>query len=121
MFFSSETEWESSIEPNGELFYIESHIDTFSERKRIEEEESSFPTLELTRRRSMRAGKLMRLIKRKGSTRGSVRNKKLNVAESVSTDRRKPETISEEYVYSDYQVIKIKFCLYNLHDFQKQY
>lgn len=103
--FSSEVEWEAFVEPNGELFYIESPLESFADSKSVENDDSEFPP-ELTRRRSMRAGKIIRLIKRKSSTRGSMRNKKPNSSEH---HRNNHETIQEDYALANYEVMKNDF------------
>lgn len=61
------------------MFYIESLPSIVSDqqsRESLLRHQSKSPSPELTRRRSTRAGKLMRLIRRRESRRCSVRNKK---------------------------------------------
>ncbi|XP_046747053.1 protein inturned [Diprion similis] len=76
---SSIVEWDSAIKWNGEVFYIESLPSTLTDTRDYHSplrRESKSLSPELTRRRSTRAGKLMRLIRRRESRRCSVRNKK---------------------------------------------
>ncbi|KAJ8678809.1 hypothetical protein QAD02_014596 [Eretmocerus hayati] len=88
---SSAIEWESEISPAGEVFYIESLTDSSAtegfKTNLGDTFVSSVP--ELTRRRSTRAGKLIRLIKRKESYRHSVR-----ISGLASELRRNHESIS---------------------------
>ncbi|XP_014204314.1 protein inturned [Copidosoma floridanum] len=79
----SAIEWESEVSAAGEVFHIESIIESSgngqSDSKATTTDDASNLQLndsagcELTRRRSTRAGKLLRLIKRKESYRHSVR------------------------------------------------
>jgi len=64
---------------------------------------------ELTRRRSMRAGKLFRLIRRKESKRWSMRNKRINSNTNVINKTVIQEKIdgsgSKEVTFQDFQVL----------------
>lgn len=71
-------EWESEIGPTGEVFYIESAEESLFENPSTSEHKNESLQPELTRRRSTRAGKLFRLIRRKESKRWSTRNKRVN-------------------------------------------
>lgn len=105
-FRSSRAEWESLIDENGALFYIESESETVSKATKAPESEFDFSPMELTRRKSIRAGKFMSLIKRKGSSRGSTRTKKLHSSECFNAEKRVLEK------NSDFQVICVPFEYY---------
>ncbi|XP_011494258.1 PREDICTED: protein inturned [Ceratosolen solmsi marchali] len=105
---SSVIEWESEISPTGEVFYIESLMESFaalnSNKAREDNHYASSPP-ELTRRRSTRAGKLIRLLKRRESYRHSVRMSGL-----ASELRQNHESISkmhrerENFIRDDYKM-----------------
>ncbi|KAG6797320.1 protein inturned [Apis mellifera caucasica] len=101
---SSTAEWESEINSNGELIYIESAIDN------VNDEQFSFTVTkldsqpELMRRRSTRAGKLMRFIKRKESKRLSTRNKKSNFNVTVNNiGNSGKDGTTKEVTFRDFQ------------------
>lgn len=114
--YSSVVEWESEIGPNGEVFYIESAEESLFEDSTVFDSKNDSPQPELTRRRSTRAGKLFRLIRRKESKRWSTRNKKINnstVASSVIA-QEKDASGSKEVTFRDFQVL-IRKKLYRRH------
>ncbi|XP_014223988.1 protein inturned [Trichogramma pretiosum] len=88
----SAIEWESEISPSGEVFYIKSMTEftPLTNNKTDKDSQLISPPPELTRRRSTRTKKLMRLIKRKESYRHSVRLSGL-----ASEFKRNHETISK--------------------------
>ncbi|XP_029659336.1 protein inturned isoform X2 [Formica exsecta] len=104
---SSAVEWESEIKPNGEVFYIESVEESLFESGHTtldNKNDSSQP--ELTRRRSTRAGKLFRLIRRKESKRWSTRNKRINNSNAASNtvEQEKGDgSGSKEVTFRDFQ------------------
>lgn len=102
-------EWESEIKPSGEVFYVESAEQNLVEDPATSEDKSHSPQPELTRRRSTRAGKLFRLIRRKESKRWSTRNKRINsntanVATETVTQEKADGTASKEVKFRDFQV-----------------
>ncbi|KAG8039143.1 hypothetical protein G9C98_003450 [Cotesia typhae] len=101
---SSYAEWETDIGPLGEVFYIESLSETPGSNKKPEKPES--PPPELKRKRSTRAGKLMRLIRRRESKRYSTRNKK-SKGDSKQEGNASKEG-SKEVKFQDYQAGEIK-------------
>lgn len=111
---SSTVEWESEIGPNGEVFYIESIEESLLESDHATlDDKNDNPQPELTRRRSTRAGKLFRLIRRKESKRWSTRNKRINsTAPSNTVEQEKGDgSGSKEVTFRDFQVIiKIIGC-----------
>lgn len=116
-YYSSTAEWESEINSNGELIYIESAIDN------VNDEQFSFTVTkldsqpELMRRRSTRAGKLMRFIKRKESKRLSTRNKKSNFNVTVNNiGNSGKDGTTKEVTFRDFQVNNFN---YNLNIFLK--
>ncbi|XP_011694656.1 PREDICTED: protein inturned [Wasmannia auropunctata] len=106
---SSVVEWESEIGPNGEVFYIESAEESLLENPTASEDKSESPQPELTRRRSTRAGKLFRLIRRKESKRWSTRNKRISssVAASNTAAQEKGDG-SKEVKFQDFQAGEIR-------------
>ncbi|XP_015599831.1 protein inturned [Cephus cinctus] len=108
---SSAVEWESEIGPTGEVFYIESQTDTFIDSQKSSNDRSESPPPELTRRRSTRAGKLMRLIKRRESKRYSVRNKKSTGTglEHAESQQQKGGNGSKEVTFRDSQAGEIRY------------
>lgn len=105
-FCSSAAEWESEISPNGELFYIESAVDSSNDEQLLFSETKHDPQPELIRRRSTRAGKLMRLIRRKESKRFSTRNRKSNFGVNVNNigSSGKEGNAIKEVTFRDFQV-----------------
>jgi len=107
-------EWESEIESNGELFYIESTEENLFENPRNDKDDNSQP--KLTRRRSMKAGKLFRLIRRKESKRWSMRNKRINsntnVTNKTVTQEKMDGSGSKEVTFQDFQVFIYDFHFY---------
>ncbi|KAK2587178.1 hypothetical protein KPH14_002926 [Odynerus spinipes] len=107
---SSIIEWESEIGPNGEVFYIESPVETLSSNHAACDNSKKSPQPELTRRRSTRAGKLMRLLRRKDSKRWSTRNKKVN-ANPIGSSRGsqdKEGNGNKEVTFRDFQAGEIR-------------
>ncbi|XP_011142011.1 protein inturned [Harpegnathos saltator] len=107
---SSVVEWESEIGPSGEVFYVESAVESLFEDFTIFDSKSDNPQPELTRRRSTRAGKLFRLIRRKESKRWSTRNKKIN-SSTVACNivpQEKDATGSKEVTFRDFQAGEIR-------------
>ncbi|OXU28206.1 hypothetical protein TSAR_008339 [Trichomalopsis sarcophagae] len=110
---SSAIEWESEISPSGEVFYIESLSESFSAQNKIcESNQYISPPPELTRRRSTRAGKLIRLIKRKESYRHSVRINGLASElkqnhESISKLNKQRETALEDFTKGEKYIVNI--------------
>lgn len=106
---SSAVEWESEIKPNGEVFYIESvEENLFDSDHTTSDNKNDSPQPELTRRRSTRAGKLFRLIRRKESKRWSTRNKRINNsgAASNTVEQEKGDgSGSKEITFRDFQVM----------------
>ena len=103
-------EWESEIGPTGEVFYVESAEESLLENPTILENDIESPQPELTRRRSTRAGKLFRLIRRKESKRWSTRNKRINnsAATNNATAEEKGDG-SKEVKFQDFQVLTEAF------------
>lgn len=99
-------EWESEIGPTGEIFYIESAEESLLENPTISENDIESPQPELTRRRSTRAGKLFRLIRRKESKRWSTRNKRINSATTNNVTAEEKGDGSKEVKFQDFQVLK---------------
>ncbi|CAL7946624.1 unnamed protein product [Xylocopa violacea] len=107
---SSTAEWESEIDSNGELFYVESAIDSMSNEQFSFNEPKHDSQPELIRRRSTRAGKLMRLIRRKESKRFSTRNKKTNLnttANNIGNSGKEGNTI-KEVTFRDFEAGEIR-------------
>ena len=107
---SSTAEWESEITPTGELFYIESVAESITDDQPLFSEAQQDSQPELTRRRSTRAGKLMRLIRRKESKRWSTRNKKCNpntASSNVGNAGKEGNTI-KEVTFRDFQAGEIR-------------
>ncbi|XP_018355019.1 PREDICTED: protein inturned isoform X1 [Trachymyrmex septentrionalis] len=106
---SSVVEWESEIGPTGEVFYVESAEESLLENPTILENDIESPQPELTRRRSTRAGKLFRLIRRKESKRWSTRNKRINnsAATNNATAEEKGDG-SKEVKFQDFQAGEIR-------------
>lgn len=105
--YSSVVEWESEIGPTGEVFYVESAEESLFEDPTVFNNKNDSPQPELTRRRSTRAGKLFRLIRRKESKRWSTRNKKINsstVASNIGA-QEKDANGSKEVTFRDFQVL----------------
>lgn len=100
-------EWESEIGPTGEVFYVESAEESLFEDSTVFDRKNDSSQPELTRRRSTRAGKLFRLIKRKESKRWSTRNKKMNSSPIVSNiaAQEKDANGSKEVTFRDFQVL----------------
>lgn len=106
----SAIEWESEISASGEVFYIESLVKTTTSTTndestkidKLNKKSILLPKSELTRRRSTRAGKLIRLIKRKESYRHSVRLSGL-----ASEFKKNHESISNR-LYKERQQLKFK-------------
>ncbi|XP_071571920.1 protein inturned isoform X2 [Temnothorax nylanderi] len=106
---SSLVEWESEIGPTGEVFYIESAEESLLENPTTSEDKSESPQPELTRRRSTRAGKLFRLIRRKESKRWSTRNKRINnSAAANSTAAQEKGDGGKEVKFQDFQAGEIR-------------
>ncbi|XP_024887243.1 protein inturned isoform X2 [Temnothorax curvispinosus] len=106
---SSLVEWESEIGPTGEVFYIESAEESLLENPTTSEGKSESPQPELTRRRSTRAGKLFRLIRRKESKRWSTRNKRINnSAAANSTAAQEKGDGGKEVKFQDFQAGEIR-------------
>ncbi|XP_053978115.1 protein inturned isoform X1 [Hylaeus volcanicus] len=107
---SSTAEWESEISPTGELFYIESVTESITDDQCSFNETQHNSQPELTRRRSTRAGKLMRLIRRKESKRWSTRNRKSNpntVSNNIVNAGKEGNTI-KEVTFRDFQAGEIR-------------
>ncbi|XP_057318515.1 protein inturned [Microplitis mediator] len=102
---SSYAEWELDIGPLGEVFYIESLSEAPGSNKKPEKPES--PPPELKRKRSTRAGKLMRLIRRRESKRYSKRNKNYKGTDAKQ-EGNAPKEGSKEVKFQDYQAGEIK-------------
>ncbi|KAG7201957.1 hypothetical protein KM043_004661 [Ampulex compressa] len=101
---SSMVEWETEIDSMGEVFYIESQVQNLNENKYtcVEVNENARP--EFTRRRSTRAGKIMRLIRHKDSKRWNTKNKKSNDIASNNTEcREKGGNGNKEVTFEDFQ------------------
>lgn len=104
-------EWESEIGPTGEVFYVESAEENLLEDPTaFSDKRSDNSQPELTRRRSTRAGKLFRLIRRKESKRWSTRNKKINnsshtVASDTIVHQEKDGSGNKEVKFRDFQVL----------------
>lgn len=102
-------EWESEIGPSGEVFYIESAEESLFEDSTISDDKGDSPLPELTRRRSTRAGKLFRLIRRKESKRWSSKNKRINsntnVASNTVVQEKADGSGSKEVTFQDFQVL----------------
>lgn len=111
--YSSAIEWESEISPSGEVFYIESLSESFSSQSKVHESSQYIsPPPELTRRRSTRAGKLIRLIKRKESYRHSVRINGLASElkqnhESINKLNKQRETALEDFTKGEKYIVNI--------------
>ncbi|XP_025073421.1 protein inturned, partial [Pogonomyrmex barbatus] len=106
---SSVVEWESEIGPNGEVFYIESAEESLLENPTTLEDKSESPQPELMRRRSTRAGKLFRLIRRKESKRWSTRNKRIsNSATASNAIAQEKGDGSKEVKFQDFQAGEIR-------------
>lgn len=98
-------EWESEIGPTGEVFYVESAEESLFENPITSEEKKESSQPELTRRRSTRAGKLFRLIRRKESKRWSTRNKRINnSAAANNTATQEKGDGGKEVKFQDFQV-----------------
>lgn len=101
-------EWESEIGPSGEVFYIESAEESLFEDSTISDDKGDSPLPELTRRRSTRAGKLFRLIRRKESKRWSSRNKRINsntnVVSNTVVQEKADGSGNKEVTFQDFQV-----------------
>lgn len=113
-FSSSPIEWESEISPGGEVFYIESMMESFTigNNKRNNGDQYISPKPELARRRSTRAGKLIRLIKRKESYRHSVRMSGLaselkRNQESISRIKKEQANITENFESGEKYTVNI--------------
>lgn len=113
--YSSAIEWESEISPAGEVFYIESLTEssTSSNNKTSDSNQYVSPQPELTRRRSTRAGKLIRLIKRKESYRHSVRVNGLASElrrnhESITRINREREAALNDFKTGEKYMVNIK-------------
>ncbi|XP_058793865.1 protein inturned [Phymastichus coffea] len=102
---SSAIEWESEINSEGEVFYIESFLESLNTvDHKIINNNPLIPLLpELTRRRSTKAGKLMRLIKRKESYRHSIR-----VSGLASELKQNQESLNRLYREREAAVINLK-------------
>ncbi|KAK0091973.1 hypothetical protein PV326_002431 [Microctonus aethiopoides] len=109
---SSIIEWEADISPNGEVFYIESSQDTPGNSSKPNNHQKKSPPPELIRRRSTRAGKLMRLIRRRESKRYSVRGKKSKSIVSKQNDgnlhHKETGNSNKEVKFQDYQAGEIR-------------
>ncbi|KOX74168.1 Protein inturned [Melipona quadrifasciata] len=107
---SSTAEWESEINSNGELIYIESLVDNINDEQFSFNETKLDSQPELIRRRSTRTGKLMRLIKRKESKRLSTRNKKTNFNTTTNNVgcSGKEGTGIKEVTFRDFQAGEIR-------------
>ncbi|GAB1864614.1 Protein inturned [Camponotus japonicus] len=109
---SSAVEWESEIGPNGEVFYIESIEESLFESDHATlDDKNDSPQPELTRRRSTRAGKLFRLIRRKESKRWSTRNKRINnsTTSSNTVEQEKGDgSGNKEVTFRDFQAGEIR-------------
>ncbi|KAL6436477.1 hypothetical protein ACFW04_004751 [Cataglyphis niger] len=109
---SSAVEWESEIKPNGEVFYIESiEENLFDSDHTTSDNKNDSPQPELTRRRSTRAGKLFRLIRRKESKRWSMRNKRITnsgVASNTVEEEKGDGSGSKEVTFRDFQAGEIR-------------
>ncbi|XP_063981427.1 protein inturned [Diachasmimorpha longicaudata] len=108
---SSIVEWESEIGPTGDVFYIESSPETQNNNDRLYNEQLESPPPELMRRRSTRAGKLMRLIRRRESKRYSTRIKKSKNGvskQSESGAMHKEGNGNKEVKFQDYQAGEIR-------------
>ncbi|EZA55008.1 PDZ domain-containing protein [Ooceraea biroi] len=108
---SSVVEWESEIGPSGEVLYIESAEESLFENTTADDKDDS-PQPELTRRRSTRAGKLFRLIRRKESKRWSTRNKRINsntnMASNTVAQEKTDGSGSKEVTFRDFQAGEIR-------------
>lgn len=106
IYYSSAAEWESEISHTGELFYIESAAESIVDGQSLYNEADHDCQPELTRRRSTRAGKLMRLIRRKESKRWSMRNKKnySNATSNNLINSGKEGSATKEVTFRDFQV-----------------
>ncbi|XP_017889125.1 protein inturned [Ceratina calcarata] len=107
---SSTAEWESEINSNGELFYIESAVDSINDEQISFNETKHDPQPELVRRRSTRAGKLMRLIRRKESKRISTRNRRndLNTITNNMGNLGKEVNTTKEVTFRDFEAGEIR-------------
>ncbi|XP_043283272.1 protein inturned isoform X2 [Venturia canescens] len=108
---SSAAEWESEISPTGEVFYIESLPKSGESEDKSLKNESESPVPELIRRRSTRAGKLMRLIRRRESKRYSTRGKKTkNISGGKHADgnQHKEGNGNKEVTFRDCQAGEIR-------------
>ncbi|XP_011876832.1 PREDICTED: protein inturned [Vollenhovia emeryi] len=106
---SSLVEWESEIEPTGDVFYIESAEESLLENPTTSEDTGESPQPELTRRRSTRAGKLFRLIRRKESKRWSTRNKRINnSAAAINAAAQEKGDGGKEVKFQDFQAGEIR-------------
>ncbi|XP_031848472.1 inturned planar cell polarity protein isoform X3 [Nomia melanderi] len=107
---SSAAEWESEISHTGELFYIESAAESIADGQSLYNETEHDCQPELTRRRSTRAGKLMRLIRRKESKRWSMRNKKnySNATSNNLMNSGKEGSTTKEVTFRDFQAGEIR-------------
>ncbi|XP_011298415.1 protein inturned [Fopius arisanus] len=107
---SSIVEWESEISPTGDVFYIESSPETQNNNDRLYNEQLESPPPELMRRRSTRAGKLMRLIRRRESKRYSSRVKKSKTGSSKNDSgaQQKEGNGNKEVKFQDYQAGEIR-------------
>lgn len=101
-------EWESEIGDTGEVFYVESTEESlFEDHTPFDiDNKNDNPQVLLTRRRSTRAGKLFRLIRRKESKRCSTRGKKININTTASDTvvQEKDGNGSKEVTFRDFQV-----------------
>lgn len=102
-------EWESEIGPSGEVFYVESAEKSPSDDSTASDNKEDSSQPELTRRRSTRAGRLFRLIRRKESKRCSTRNKKTN------DDATTSDTTIQEKDGSRSKEVKFQVSLYQNH------
>lgn len=110
--YSSIVEWETEIGPSGEVFYIESAEESLSEDPTtLDDKSDKSPQPELTRRRSTRAGKLFRLIRRKESKRWSTRNKRINnstIIGNTLAEEKGDGSGNKEVTFRDFQVLIVK-------------
>ncbi|KAF7993028.1 hypothetical protein HCN44_005809 [Aphidius gifuensis] len=107
---SSIAEWETEIGAHGEVFYIESYPDDNKKQQQQQIEPVESPVQELNRRRSTRAGKLMRLIRRRESKRYSTRIKKTN----KNIDNTTNNITNKEVKFHDYQAGEIRHVLLSI-------
>lgn len=114
LILSSPIEWESEISPGGEVFYIESMMEslTIASNKTDNRDKYISPQPELARRRSTRAGRLIRLIKRKESYRHSVRMSGLASElkrnhESINKIKREQANITENFKSGEKYTVNI--------------